>query len=229
MLPLTQHKRILRRSLHSGPHPDPLPRGEGEKQKNESRNRMSLLIQSSILLQHGVTLLIQLQNQLAKQRVGPGEPCAGEFLWVVLVESFVHKARAGVGGFQHSQAQTNLVVTRARQSPHDDSQRPDHVQTNVRAADAFGRATLEEPGILLAENECTRAAIGSIIRRTAPQIWQREQTRNIRIIHKKLIAESVNFVSVSRSVNAVAGFSKSAYGFAYLMCQFAAIRRESCL
>src|SRR5436305_12054270 len=94
--------------------------------------------------------LIQFQDQLAEERVGPGEPDAREFLWVVLIERLVHESRSGMRGLKHPQAKQNLVVTSAGQGAHDNSQGPYHVQTHMRSTDAFGHFASKEEGIVLA-------------------------------------------------------------------------------
>ena len=93
---------------------------------------------------------MKFQNQLAEERVGPGEPGAREFLWVVLIERLVHESRSGMRGFEHPETKQNLVVTSAGQGAHDNSQRPDHLQTDMRSTDAFGHFASKEEGIVLA-------------------------------------------------------------------------------
>src|SRR5207302_2668171 len=114
-----------------------------------------------------------------------------EFLWLILIERLVHESHAGMRRLKHPETKKNLVVTGAGQSPHDNSQRPDHVQTDVRSTDAFRRFAAKEVGIVIAQDQRSSVAIDRIIRGNATQIWQREQARNIRIIHEKLVAESV--------------------------------------
>jgi len=91
------------------------------------------------LFQHRMARLIQFQDELAEECVSPGEPGAGEFLWVVLIERLVHESPSGMRGLKHPETKQNLVVTGAGQGPHDNSQRPDHVQADVRSTDAFRR------------------------------------------------------------------------------------------
>src|SRR3989454_6626048 len=164
-----------------------------------------------------MTPLIKFQDQLAKKCVGPGKPGAGEFLWVVLVERLVHESRSSMRGLKHPQTKENLVVISARQGAHDNSQRSNHVQTNVRSTDTFGRSAAKEIGIVLAEDQRSSAAIDRIIRSDATQIWQREQARNIRIIHEELVAESICLVSVNHPMRAAPGLSIFVHGLTYLM------------
>jgi len=65
------------------------------------------------LIQKPWLLAESFQNQLAEQRVGPGEPSARELLRVVLVERFVHEAGPGVRPLQRVQAKTDFPVVRA--------------------------------------------------------------------------------------------------------------------
>src|SRR2546425_12568630 len=178
------------------------------------------------LFQHRMARLIQFQDQLAEERVGPGKPGAGEFLWVVLIERLVHESGSVMRGLKHPETRQNLVVTGAGQGPHDNSQRPDHVQTDVRSTDAFGSFAAKEVRIVIAQDLRSSVAIDRVVRGHATQIWQREQARNIRIIHEELVAESIYLVGVNHSMRAARGLSIFVHGLTYLMYQLATLRRE---
>ena len=62
----------------------------------------------------------------------------------------MHEAGSGMRAFKHLETKQNLVVTSAGQRAHDNSERPDHVQTRVWSTDAFGRFAAKKVGIVVA-------------------------------------------------------------------------------
>src|SRR6185437_2874639 len=104
--------------------------------------------------------LVEFEDEFPEEGVGPGEPIAREFCRIVLVETLVHEAGSGVRALQPRETLALLVIVAGRESADDDSHRPDHVLTNMRAADPLCCGAAEEVGIGFAEHE---AAGGEIV------------------------------------------------------------------
>ena len=80
-------------------------------------------------------------DEFAENSVRPREPRAGKFCRIIFVERFVHEAGAGGRVLQRGETALNFFITRRRQSLHDQTERPDHIHADVRAAQtARGRA-----------------------------------------------------------------------------------------
>ena len=88
--------------------------------------------------------LYQSVNHFAEQGVYPGKPGTGEVLWIVFVERFVHETGFAVGIAQHFYAVTYLFVVVGRVATHDNTHRPNKVETDVRATDTFAGFPFEE-------------------------------------------------------------------------------------
>ena len=56
---------------------------------------------------------MNLQHQLAEERVRPGEPGARELLGIVPIKRFVHEACSRVGRLEHPEAEKNLAIVAA--------------------------------------------------------------------------------------------------------------------
>src|SRR5262245_38016191 len=102
-------------------------------------------------------------------------------------------------GLYHAQAVNYFEVAGTRQRPHNNSQRPDHIQAHVWSTNPFGCLSPKEVGVILTEHKGAGVPVNLRIRRTATQIWQRQQTGNIGVIHEELIAKTVYLVGVNHS------------------------------
>ena len=56
--------------------------------------------------------LVQIKHQLAEDGVGPGEPGAREFLWIIFVKRLVHEAGGGVSVLEHLQTKEDFFIFR---------------------------------------------------------------------------------------------------------------------
>src|ERR1700690_3430148 len=146
------------------------------------------------LVQHIRAFLVALEDQLAEDRVGPGEPGARELARVVLVKRFVHEASAGVSLLQREKHLAHFLVFHAGESLDDQAQRPDHVPSNVRPprpirglADAIIRVAVgqDEPACIEVERVTGRDRI---------DIRQGEQAGDIAVVDAVVISVAVDFV-----------------------------------
>src|SRR6266404_2167125 len=117
---------------------------------------------------------MNLQHQLAEERVRPREPRPRELLRIIPIKRFMHEARSRVRRLEPPEAGTNLSVVAAGQCAHDDSQRPDHIQSDVWSAYAFARAPAKEVGIVLAQHECPRSYVGGVVSAATAEVRERQ-------------------------------------------------------
>src|ERR1035437_98287 len=105
-----QEGKLLRNSFGT-------PTEQNRSRANVSPGRRANVNGSTIasprLIEQMWPLLVHLQDELAECGVRPGEPGAGELLWVVLVEGFVDEASARVRPLEGVEAQANLAIIRA--------------------------------------------------------------------------------------------------------------------
>ena len=97
-----------------------------------------------------LSIMDEFQNQFAEQRVLPCEPCTSEVLRIVLVEGLMHKSGSGVSVHQHHYAVPYFIVISRGECPHHYAHRPDHIVTDMRAADSLSGSALEKIGITVA-------------------------------------------------------------------------------
>ena len=138
-----------------------------------------------------LTIVHQLDDELAEEGVLPSEPRAGEYLRIVLVEGFVHEARIGIRRHQHFDASLYFLVALAGESLHHDAHRPNHVVSHVRTTDAFACCTLEEVRIAVAPYKSASVLIDRVVDVHIAQVGHGEEAWHIGIVHKEMIAESV--------------------------------------
>ena len=62
------------------------------------------------------------------------------------------------------------------------------------SSNTLSSLSLEEVGVVVAEQELTRIEVNRVILVQISQVGKRQQGRNIRIIHKVCTAESIHFI-----------------------------------
>ena len=177
----TSHKRVFGGARHSC-----LP-GVSHPSRQTG---MSAPPQWHSLIQQLRAFLEYLQNQLAEQRVGPGEPGAGEAARVVLVEGLVHEAGARVALLQQDEAR-EFRRRPCWSGAEGDPQRPNHISPHVRPAGSFAGLPLREIGVPLGENQPPGRLVDGIAERDPAKIGQREQIWGVRVVDAVVVAESV--------------------------------------
>lgn len=138
----------------------------------------------------------QTVDHFAKQSIDPRKPGAGEFLRIVHIERFVHKARIAVGIAEHFHAAPDFFRIVGGVATHNDTHRPDVTEAYVRAADAFAGFSFEEIRIIFAQDQPARVLINRIVRFYASQVGERQEARHIGVVHINVVVITVYFKSI---------------------------------
>ena len=101
----------------------------------------------------------EFEDELAEEAVLPGEPFAGEVGGIVLVETLVYEAGAGVGSKERGDAVADLIVAGGSESPHHYGHGPDHVVADMGAADSLTGGAAEEAGVVFGEDKAAGVLI----------------------------------------------------------------------
>src|ERR1700761_1664316 len=95
---------------------------------------------------------------------------------------------------QHGERGSDLFVRLAGECVSGDGHGPDHVFAFVGTTYALPCTSLEEPWILFAPDEASGAGVESLIG-GAVNVWEREKTWDVGVVHQELAAVAVYLVS----------------------------------
>src|ERR1700744_5260304 len=104
-----------------------------------------------------------MQNELAEECVGPGEPGAGEIGGVVFLEGLVQEMRSCSGVAQRAKAGAYLLVVGAGKGAEEDGHGPDVVEALVRSTDALACSAAEEIWVVQTKHPCAGALVDGIV------------------------------------------------------------------
>src|SRR6202167_6824283 len=125
------------------------------------------------------TLRRQLDDELAEERIGPGEPGTSKAECVVFPERFMHEAGAGGGIAQPVQALANLAIVGCSEGAIRDGHGPNGVDALVRAADALGGLAAAEVGIAVAERKFAGALVQRVVCGAGFEVAKSHETRGV--------------------------------------------------
>ena len=83
-----------------------------------------------------------------------------------------------------------------RIASHDDTHRPDKVETDVRTADTFACLAFIEVGVQRTQNQFAGILVDRIVYIDASQIRHSQQTGDIGIVHENVVIETVCFEGI---------------------------------
>ena len=138
--------------------------------------------------------LFQRQNQLAEQRIRPGKPCAGKFIWIILVEAFMHEARTRIALLQPAKAlplflSSSVVSARMMMAIGQIMSGPTCGPPIPSAAVPRKKYGLDS----LSTNFRVARYIGSDLR-AGSKVRHPEKARNIGVVHKDCVAKAIYFI-----------------------------------
>src|ERR1700674_441942 len=116
-----------------------------------------------------------MQDELAEESVGPGEPGAGEVSGVVFLEGLVQEMRSGSGVAQRAEAGADFLIVGAGEGAEENGHRPDVVEALVWSADALACSAAEEIWVVRTEHPGAGALVNGIVESAAAEVWKREQ------------------------------------------------------
>ena len=120
----------------------------------------------------------------------------GEFSRIIFVERFVHKSGTTVCISQHPDTLTYFTVIVRSKCTHNNTHRPNHIVTDMRATDSFACFSFEKERIILTPDQFTGIPVNRIFRRDSFQIGHRQQTRHIGIVHKVVVTEAIDLKGI---------------------------------
>ena len=84
----------------------------------------SLFVYMDAVEQGGLSVVYELENQFAEERIGPSKPGTSVVGGIVFIERFVHNAGIAVGLHEHANATFNLFIVGGGEGFHHDAHLP---------------------------------------------------------------------------------------------------------
>ena len=137
---------------------------------------------------------VALKNQLAKERVGPGEPGPGKLGGVIFIKGFMDEAGAGMGLLQGHEALAHFLVVRAGERLHDQAERPDHVPPHVRSSRSRGGLAGDVIGVAVRQDELAGVEIEGVAGADCVEIRQGQQAGVTGVVNAVRVAVAIYLI-----------------------------------